>query len=440
MQSLSQILKRKEVLALCSMILTADIVSGIVSPTFSLYATSLGASFALIGILSAVVGLTRILSSVPIGVIADAKGRKNILSVGMLLHATATFLYTVAPNPYILLPIRILSGWAIISTFFMGVAYLGDVVAPRERGLAIGLYTTFMGLGFTVGSALGGALVAAYGYSVCYRVAAIAALAGFVIARRGLVDRSMGYQGVSAAKEPADPPAVPLSAKLSAMIRQPNLLAASVANMLMSAVFGGAISSFFPLYAASLSISEVTIGSMFAARALMSTLARAPTGMLTTRLPSKALMVTALALVTVAVISISYTATPVILAIFLAGEGIAFGMFLTSGQAFVTEHSVESERGTAIGVYSMAGSIGTTAGPFILGLIADGWGLAPTFRVTGVMVFMGLVVLWYMSRRQRRVLAPETLSFAMGYGHQPCSDDMAKGVTYEREGQDDKAR
>ena len=168
MKNLQRLLRNKELLVLCFMIFTADIVSGIVSPTFSLYATSLGASLALIGVLSAVVGLTRILSSVPIGLIADAKGRKNVLSAGMLFHAAATFLYAAVPNPYLLLPIRILTGWAIISTFFMGVAYLGDVVASHERGLAIGLYTTFMGLGFTIGSLIGGALVATYGYAVCY--------------------------------------------------------------------------------------------------------------------------------------------------------------------------------------------------------------------------------------------------------------------------------
>jgi len=68
MKNLRWLLRNKELLALCFMIFTADVVSGIVSPTFSLYASSLGASLVLIGVLSSVVGLTRILSSVPIGV------------------------------------------------------------------------------------------------------------------------------------------------------------------------------------------------------------------------------------------------------------------------------------------------------------------------------------------------------------------------------------
>jgi DHA1 family multidrug resistance protein-like MFS transporter len=404
MKNLQRLLRNKELLALCFMIFTADIVSGIVSPTFSLYATSLGASLAFIGALSSVVGLTRILSSVPIGVIADAKGRKNVLSAGMLFHAASTFFYAMAPNPHLLLPIRILTGWAIISTFFMGVAYLGDIVTSQQRGLAIGLYATFMGSGFTIGSLVGGTLVANYSYVVCYRVAAMVALVGFAIARRGLVNRSANGPGTGAPKDTTSLPGMPLSAKLNTMAKEPALLAASVANMLMSAVFGGAITNFFPLYAASLSVGEATIGSMFAARSLVSTFARVPTGFLTTRLSSGGLMATALALVTISVVLISFTTTPVLLGIFLAGEGIAFGMFLTSGQTFVSQHASEADRGTAIGFYSTAGSIGSTAGPLILGLIADWWGIVTTFRVTGAMVFVGIVVLGIMSLRQRRAL------------------------------------
>jgi predicted MFS family arabinose efflux permease len=81
-------------------------------------------------------------------------------------------------------------------------------------------------------------------------------------------------------------------------------------------------------------------------------------------------------------------------------------MFVTSGQTFVMQQSSESDRGIAIGIWSTAGSIGATVGPFALGLIADWWGIATVFRATGAMVFMGIVVLWYMSLRQRRVLVP----------------------------------
>ena len=113
------------------------------------------------------------------------------------------------------------------------------------------------------------------------------------------------------------------------------------------------------------------------------------------------------------VFSISRTTVSLPLGMLLAGEGIAFGMFLTSGQAFVTEHSTEDNRGTAIGVYSMAGSIGATMGPFVLGLVADVWGLAAVFQITGALVFTGIGVLWYLRSRQHRVPVPEVKRHAI---------------------------
>jgi len=406
MQNLLQVLRKKEVLSLCFTVLVADFVLGIVWPTFSLYATSLGASLTLIGALSAVLGLTRILSSVPIGVLSDTTGRKNILLAGTLLFAASSFLYTVVPNPYFLFPVQVLSSWAMLSTFFMGMAYLGDIVASHERDVAIGLYTTSLGLGFAAGPVIGGAVAATYGYRASYRVAAVVALMGFVVARRGLVDRPMGQGGAVASEGTASPSDMPLSVKLSAALKKTNLLAASVASLVMSAVFSGAITNFFPLHAASLSVSEATIGSMFSIRTLISTLVRVPTGMLAARFSSKGPLVTALALAMIAVVSISYTTIPVALTVFLAIEGIAWGMFVTSGQTFVMQQSSESDRGIAIGIWSTAGSIGSTVGPFLLGLIAEWWGIATVFRATGVMVLVGIVVLWYVSLRQRRALLP----------------------------------
>ena len=400
MKNLSQIL-RKEVVAICGTVFMADVVSGIVLPSFSLYAASIGASLTLIGVLSGVAGLTAILSSVPIGAISDARGRKNVISVGMLLFTASSFLYTIVPTPIFLVPVRVLAGLAMVSTFSIGIAYVGDVVTKHERGVAVGLYTTSMGLGFAVGPALGGLVAAAYGYQASYLVAALFSGAGFAIARWGLASppltelKTAGRSGVS------------FAAKLQMMMGQTGLLAASLANLVNSVVFS-TIFSFFPLFAASLALGEATLGLMFAIRALASTVVRLPTGLLATRFSNRLLMMIALSLDLVIVISIAYSATPFVLGLLLAGEGIAYGMFLTSGQSFVTGQYSEANRGTAIGVYNATGSIGMTAGPLILGIVAEWWGLIAVFQVTAVMVLAGIGAMAYIWVRQRRISMVET--------------------------------
>lgn len=379
----------------------ADTANGIISPTFSLYAKSLGASLALIGTLSAVVGLTRIVTAVPIGGLSDARGRKNVLSAGMVLFALSSLLYAFISDPLWLFPARIVAGLAAVSTFYIGVAYVGDVVAKNERGMAIGLYTTSMGIGFAIGPAIGGFVAANAGYQASFEIAAVIALSGFIVTRVLLTEPTR-------AQEPRPANATPFVVKLKLLARDPNLLAASLANMLMSEVFGGVIVNFFPLYAASLAIGDAMIGYMFSLRTFTSAAARLPTGLLTVRFSSRILMLASLSLAMLMALAISFATEPLFLMIFLAGEGLAFGMFLTSGQAFITEHSSASERGTAMAVYSTAGGIGATVGPLLLGVIAETWGLIAVFRFTAILVFVGVGALWYISTRTHVMSVSET--------------------------------
>ena len=57
----------RDVAELCAVIFIADVVSGILSPTFSLFAEKLGVSLALLGIITTVGGLTRWPSPFPLG-------------------------------------------------------------------------------------------------------------------------------------------------------------------------------------------------------------------------------------------------------------------------------------------------------------------------------------------------------------------------------------
>ena len=186
LKSLRTILIRPEIVSICLVVFMADLVAGIVVPTFSLYATSLGASLALVGALTGMAGLTSIFASLPIGMLSDVQGRKKIIVGGMFLFALSSFLYTIVPNPLLLFPIRVLASLGMVAVFMVGVAYVGDVVEREERGLALGLYSTGMALGFTIGPAVGGFVAEQFGYRASYLVATLISLVGVAIAIRGL--------------------------------------------------------------------------------------------------------------------------------------------------------------------------------------------------------------------------------------------------------------
>lgn len=392
---LLQVLRRRAVWTMCVVVFTADVVSGIVVPTFSLYAASLGASLALIGLLTSFNGLTSIFASVPIGLLSDLRGRKQVLSGGMLLFALSSALYTMVPNPWFLIPVRVMGSLGMIAVFMVGVAYVGDVVAKEDRGLAVGLYSTAMGLGFTVGPAVGGLLAERYGYHAGFWLAAGVSLIGFVVAVWGLAPK----QRHPTAGTPVT--TVPMITRLRLMVQEPNLLAASLANLANNVVFT-TVFSFIPLFAASVAMGQAAIGSMFAGRALASTLTRLPTGLLTTRISSKYLMMASLIVAGITLLVVAEVQNPAVLAFLMLIDGITYGMYLTAGQSYITENSADMDRGTAVGVYNTAGSIGGTIGPFALGILASVLGLAAVFRVTAVVAFAGAVLLWLLSVRRRR--------------------------------------
>jgi len=380
------VLLRREIVSICLFIFTADVIIGMINPTLSLFARSLGASLALVGALAAVVGMGRLISSLVAGTISDRRGRKGVLMAGMFCLAIASLLYTLVVTPYPLLLIHAILGIGFVSTLTIGFAYATDVVLSRERSLAIGLAATSMGLGFATGSLVGGMVAATWGYRVNYRVAMLIAVVGFFIAWRG-VPRERSRTALEVENQ------FSLRRGLGAMIASPIILAVCLGSVLSNLIFGGLVVAFFPIYAHSLGISQATIGLMFATRALASTLARLPAGALGTIWPGHRIMLTALVMATIAAFLLPQVVHPAILMLFLIGEGIAYGMFLTSGQATIVGQAGEANRGAALGLYMAAASAADSIAPLFLGMIADELGVNSVFYIVGSLATVGVIVL-----------------------------------------------
>jgi MFS family permease len=138
-------------------------------------------------------------------------------------------------------------------------------------------------------------------------------------------------------------------------------------------------------------ISAGFIATMFSIRAFVSTGTRIPMGILANRLTTPGVMALSLLLMGLALVGISQTTDTVLLTVFLGLEGVGFGGFVTAGQAFIAEISTNQTRGTAMGIYRMAASIGSAGGPVLLGVVASQWSLSLVFLGTGACVLTGAV-------------------------------------------------
>lgn len=384
-----------EITALCLVVFLADVVGGIISPTFSLYAKSLGLSLALIGLLSTAGGFTQLLTSLPFGILSDRIGRPRLLRTGMLAATTATLLFALADGPALLFIGRVVLALSMVMTFQIGAAHLGDITPRGDRSFAFGCYATAMGLGFAAGPLLGGQIAERYSTETAYFVASGVALTGFLIAWRRLHDRTSEIRraGSSGAR---------VLSGLGQVIRRRSILLVSGGNMLMGLAFVGGITTFFPLYGDSLFLTQATIGTMFAVRAFVSTLGRFPNGLISRRFGSQVVLLGALALEAVVMFGIAASQSSNALVLFLALDGLAFGAYLVAGQTFLAENTEVEMRGAAVGLYATASGIGGTFGSLALAFVASSWGVATVFPVIGGCLALGFVVYLVETLRQRR--------------------------------------
>ena len=390
-------------LIICVVVFLADNVWSLQSPTFSIYAAGLGASLSLIGLLGSLAGFTQLCTSMWLGLQSDQHGRKIVIVLGLIIFALSMSIFAIASQPWMLVPGRILFGLGTVAIFTIGAAYVSDVIAKEERGIAFGLYATSMGLGATTGPFMGALIQPYVGIPGTYVWGALIAFCGALVAGWGLSDTR------KLRAEPLPMHRAPAISTMLGVLRNPNLLAACLLTLVANTSFIGLIASFFPIYLAGFGTSQTVINSLFSLRAFCSTITRLPAGVLSSRTSRWLFLLVALGLMCLVAVGMAQTQNLVLLAALLVVEGIAFGSFLTVGQSFVAEHSTAETRGAAIGVYSTVGSLGSTFSPLLLGFIADAWGLPAVFRAAAAFVAFGLIVICALYVRGRQAAAREPI-------------------------------
>ena len=101
---------------------------------------------------------------VPFGRIADIHGRKKIFSLGLFIFTGASLAMVFSVSPAMVILLRVVQGMGAALIFGTSVAILTSVTPPQERGKALGIYTTAVYLGLSMGPFLGGFLTSSFGW------------------------------------------------------------------------------------------------------------------------------------------------------------------------------------------------------------------------------------------------------------------------------------
>ena len=127
--------------------------------------------------------------SVPMGKIADAKGRRKVLIIGISTFAVLSFLCAFSTTIWMLLALRVLQGVAAAMIFSTNNAILISVFPGSERGRVLGLSTAAVYVGLSVGPVVGGVLNTRLGWQSIFFVTCGVAIAALVLAIIGAPER-----------------------------------------------------------------------------------------------------------------------------------------------------------------------------------------------------------------------------------------------------------
>jgi EmrB/QacA subfamily drug resistance transporter len=134
----------------------------------------IGAEFAMDAVALSWVPTAYLLASavflVPFGRIADIYGRKKIFIIGLSIFTLSSLLMVFSISPLMIILLRIVQGMGSALIFGTAVAILTSSTPPQRRGKALGIYTTSVYLGLTLGPFLGGFMTQHLGWRSIFLV------------------------------------------------------------------------------------------------------------------------------------------------------------------------------------------------------------------------------------------------------------------------------
>jgi MFS transporter, DHA1 family, multidrug resistance protein len=157
---------------------------GMVWSILTVYATSLGASAATAGATISAFGASRLLISVPAGMISERIGRVRVMVVGLVLVAASSFVALTVHSMATLLACLVLQGVGSACYGTSALSAVTDRGTPQTRVRDMAAYQTATQIGLSLGPGLGGFAAALWGYGAPFTFQGLMALIALIAVMR----------------------------------------------------------------------------------------------------------------------------------------------------------------------------------------------------------------------------------------------------------------
>ena len=326
---------------------------GLGLPLFSLVLESRGASSTFIGLNAAVAGVVSLVVSWATTPLARRFGTARLLIWSIALGAVTFPMFYLAPALWMWFPLRLVFHGAIMVAFVLSEFWINALAPVARRGLVMGIYATFLSIGFGIGPMVlsatgsGSALPFVIGTAI-FLVALVPAFlaAGSV----PVLTRAPGHSFVGFIF------AVPM---------------ATFGAMIFGAVESGTM-AMLPVYGLKLGYDEAGAALLTAAVPLGNVLFLIPIGVLADRFDRRAVLIACAAVGFAGALAMPLAAQSfwALAAVLLVWGGIIAGLY-TVGLTYLAARFSTDDLVTANAAFAFMYAVGMLIGPASIGAALD---------------------------------------------------------------------
>ncbi|MGH2655818.1 MAG: MFS transporter [Actinomycetota bacterium] len=346
---------------------------GVVLPVLPLYVRGpLGGGDVSVGVTVGAFSVTALLVRPWAGRLADRRGRRLPMLIGIGTFVVSVGGYVVAGSVPALVGMRLLTGVGE-ALFFTGAASaIADMAPDERRGEAISFFSLALWTGIAVGPVIGEVVLGQGRFDLVWLAsAALGLLAGALTLRVRV--QTIRTEGMP-----------------SRLIHRGALLPGTA---ILASIWGAAgFFAFVPLYSRELGLSGsrgvfvLFSGIVLAIRFLG---ARLPDALGPVRAARVSLVVSAAGLALMGVWGTT-TGLFVATAVYAVGQALAFPALM----ALALRDAAPGQRGAAIATFTAMVDVGFGIGPAALGFVAHGFGYGGVFLFGAAVALLGLVLLF----------------------------------------------
>ncbi|MGF1677544.1 MAG: MFS transporter [Rivularia sp. (in: cyanobacteria)] len=368
-------------------------------PTLPLYIEDIGATKQQIGVIMGSFAIGLLIFRPFLGQIADKRGRKIVLIIGIISAAIAPMGYNFVQSIPLLMVIRAFHGISIAAFSTGFLALVADIAPVENRGELIGYMSLVNPVGLAIGPALGGYLMEAAGYTALF-------ILSTTLACLALLCTIPIINPIVPVEEQVVNNDSPFWRKLiSPRVRIPAFI------LLIIGLILGSLHTFVPLFIKSTE-AELNPGLFYTVVAIASFCSRLFCGKASDKFGRGLFITLSLVCYSLALLLL-WTANSSEDFLFAAIiEGIGGGTIIPMIAAMITDRAYPQERGRIFSLCMVGFDIGVAiAGP-IFGLVAQQIGYRNIFGFNFAIALIAVIIFMTLSSKN----LPASLRFAFGRG------------------------